>query len=295
MNHFEMYRLKTKHDPQNREQEALLKKVLDENIQVWTICDKEYPLLLKEGMGRKAPILFVRGKMPSNTIAAVVGTRGPTEPFLAVNRRIVQRLTENGVSVLSGLAKGHDIHAHQHWLSLSMANKAKPVVVLPFLDPVYPFQHKRILEEMIQEGACVVAPVLLGSMSQIKPALVLRDHIQALLSHGVFPIEFGPTSGTLHCVVTALKNEIPVFTTKLNDSFVSEGLSALQCMSKKDLCLDKFAEHFQTFVQNYNQSFPLSFAIKSPDDMLLAIRHMRLRKINQQRDQLEVEHDENLF
>lgn len=270
--HFNFFELKRSLRPASKLEERLLSDYTSGNINIITLYDEEYPVALTQMSN--PPVLYIKGSIPNNLVAAVVGTRKPTDPFVALNRRLVLKLTEKNVSVLSGLAFGHDIIAHNHWLSLDFQNKPKPVVVLPFLDPVYPSKHQTVLDKLIEQGACVVAPIYDGSDANLKGSLIYRDSVQALLSHGVFPLEFGPTSGTLHCVSAALKHDVRLFSFKF--PHYSQGVEILQTTQRQNV--ESFSSVFRNTYGEYMGSFPLSYAISKPDDLDMAIKFMRSYK-----------------
>jgi predicted Rossmann fold nucleotide-binding protein DprA/Smf involved in DNA uptake len=272
LKHLNLFELKRSLRPDSKLEELLLSDYTAGNVNILTLYDEDYPVALTQMSS--PPVLYIKGSIPNNLIAAVVGTRNPTDPFIALNRRLVLKLTEKNVSVLSGLALGHDIIAHSHWLSLDIPNKPKPVVVLPFLNPVYPSSHSSIFEQLIEQGACVVAPIYDGSDANLKGSLIYRDSIQALLSHGVFPLEFGSTSGTLHCVSAALKHDVRLFSFKF--PHYSQGVEILQTTQRQNV--ESFSKVFQDAYGKYKGSFPLSYAISKSDDLDMAIKFMRSYK-----------------
>src|SRR5687768_1478291 len=76
--------------------------------------DGVYPALLKE-IPDPPPVLYVKGRLTEQDAGAVamVGTRRATVYGRDVAERLARDLAANGVSVVSGLAKGIDTHAHR--------------------------------------------------------------------------------------------------------------------------------------------------------------------------------------
>ena len=83
-------------------------------IQVLVWDDPEYPRRLKE-IDHPPPVLYFSGELGEADpgAVAVVGTRRVTAYGRQVTEEIGRELALNGVSVISGLARGIDALAHQ--------------------------------------------------------------------------------------------------------------------------------------------------------------------------------------
>src|SRR5438552_14723330 len=90
---------------------ARLKKL---GIRALTLLDDEYPELLKQ-VADPPPVLFLRGELTAadGQSVALVGTRRATSYGQAVAQRLARDLAAAGGTVVSGLAKGVDTHAHR--------------------------------------------------------------------------------------------------------------------------------------------------------------------------------------
>jgi len=78
---------------------------------VW-LSDPDYPALLKQihdPPGR----LYVNGQLPSDPMIAIVGSRHATPYGRRVAHRLARDLSDAGVIVVSGLARGIDAAAHR--------------------------------------------------------------------------------------------------------------------------------------------------------------------------------------
>ncbi|HRU95329.1 MAG TPA: DNA-processing protein DprA, partial [Anaerolineae bacterium] len=89
--------------------EQLQRKVEAAGVQALTWEEAAYPALLKQ-LVDAPPVLFVKGELtPSDEWAvALVGTRKPTAYGREAARLLATELARNGVTVVSGLARGID-------------------------------------------------------------------------------------------------------------------------------------------------------------------------------------------
>ena len=83
------------------------------NIQILTWDDAGYPAHLKE-IDQPPPVLYLRGEITQEDAWAVgiVGTRAVTPYGRQVTEELATVLAQNGVTVVSGLARGVDAVAH---------------------------------------------------------------------------------------------------------------------------------------------------------------------------------------
>src|SRR5207247_2286662 len=103
-----LHRLRNKTTPEN-----VAARLMKLGIRALTLLDDEYPALLKQ-VADPPPVLFVRGRFTAadGVSVALVGTRRATSYGQAVAQRLAHDLADAGVTIVSGLAKGVDTHAH---------------------------------------------------------------------------------------------------------------------------------------------------------------------------------------
>jgi len=163
------------------------------NIQVLTWLDEAYPQRLKE-IEQPPPVLYLRGELlPEDTwTVAIVGTRRVTPYGRQVTEEIVSYLAANGVTVVSGLARGVDSIAHNAALKAGGRTLA---VLGSGVDRIYPPENRALAEQMIERGAVLsdYAPGTPPESSNFPP----RNRIISGLSMAVVVIEAGKTSGAL--------------------------------------------------------------------------------------------------
>ena len=173
--------------------EKVLEKVTAAGVKVYTWDDDLYPRRLKE-IATPPPVLFARGSInvEDDWAVSVVGTRRVTPYGRQVAGEIARFLAENGVTVVSGLARGVDAIAHQEALR---AGGRSIAVLGSGVDVIYPPEHRKLAEEIAGQGA-VISDYPLGTQpesSNFPP----RNRIIAGLSLATIVVEAGETSGAL--------------------------------------------------------------------------------------------------
>ena len=164
-----------------------------QKIRVITWQDETYPRRLKE-IDQPPPVLYCLGEyLPEDEWAvAIVGTRRISPYGRQVTEEIASHLARNGVTVVSGLARGVDGMAHQAALNAGGRTLA---VLGSGLNRVYPPEHRRLADQIIARGAllCDYPPGTPPEASNFPP----RNRIISGLSLAVVVVEAGETSGAL--------------------------------------------------------------------------------------------------
>src|SRR5512145_1686694 len=82
-------------------------KIQSQGIKILTWQDKEYPARLKE-IDQPPPVMYVRGEYLTDDLfaVAIVGTRRVTPYGRQVTEELASFLASNGITVVSGLARG---------------------------------------------------------------------------------------------------------------------------------------------------------------------------------------------
>jgi len=194
------------------------------NIQVLTWDDEAYPRRLKE-IDQPPPVLYLRGNLlPEDEWAvAIVGTRRVTAYGRQVAEEMASGLARNGVTVISGLARGVDSIAHQAALDAG----GRTIAVLGTgVDQIYPPENRRLAEQMLQQGA-LVSDYPLGTPPDginFPP----RNRIISGLALAVVVVEAGLTSGALITASFAAEQGRDVFAVPGNITAVqSQGTNRL--------------------------------------------------------------------
>ncbi|OQY37259.1 MAG: DNA-protecting protein DprA [Chloroflexota bacterium] len=187
--------------------EQVLQNIHRQKITALTWEDETYPARLKE-IPQSPPVLYVRGelKMEDEWAVAIVGTRRFTSYGGQVAERVAGMLARNGVTIVSGLARGVDAIAHRAALEAG----GRTVAVLGNgVDRIYPPEHRTLAQEIAQHGA-IVSDYPLGTPpdgSNFPP----RNRIISGLSKAVIVVEASQRSGALITANYAVEQGREVF------------------------------------------------------------------------------------
>lgn len=139
--------------------------------------------------------LFYKGRLPdgSRKTVAVAGARNVSYSGSVISCKLGRQLAENGIQVISGLARGVDVGAQKG--SLSIAGNSTFAVMGCGVDICYPRQN---IEEymLIQESGGIISEYPPG-MPPVAGNFPMRNRIISALSDGVLIIEAGEKSGSL--------------------------------------------------------------------------------------------------
>jgi DNA processing protein len=177
------------------------------NVQVITWDSPEYPDLLRQIHNHPA-VLFVRGQLiPEDEWAvAMVGTRKATVYGREVARRLASDLVHNGITVVSGLARGIDGASHRAALEAG----GRTIAVLGSgIDVIYPSDHRELANQIINNGA-LISEFPLGTKPEA-PNFPARNRIISGLSLGTVVVEAGWPSGAFITAELALDQNREVF------------------------------------------------------------------------------------
>ena len=162
-------------------------------ITVLIQTDENYPRRLQE-LEQPPPVLYMLGELTSEDewAVAVVGTRRVTAYGRQVAEDIAGTLARNGISVISGLARGIDSISHQAALH---AGGRTIAVMGSGLDRIYPPENRRLAEQIAAHGALIsdYPPGTPPEGSNFPP----RNRLISGLSLAVVIVEAGQTSGAL--------------------------------------------------------------------------------------------------
>jgi DNA processing protein len=182
-------------------------KISADGIQVLTWNDTAYPARLRE-IAQPPPVLYLRGDIVEEDAwaVAIVGTRRVTSYGRQVTEEVAAFLARNGVTVVSGLARGVDGIAHQAALKAG----GRTIAVLGSgVNRIYPPEHRTLAEQIALSGAVIsdYAPETPPEGSNFPP----RNRIISGLSLATIVIEAGETSGALITAEFALEQGREIF------------------------------------------------------------------------------------
>jgi DNA processing protein len=175
--------------------------------QLVTVLDDDYPATLRL-IFNLPPFLFVKGQLLGSDLrsVAVVGTRQATEDGLRRSTRMSRLLVENGVTVVSGLARGIDTAAHT--AALEAGGRTIAVVGTGILR-YYPAENRDLAERIASQGA--VVSQFWPDTSGASYTFPRRNVTMSGIAQGTVVIEASNTSGAKMQARLALEHGKKVF------------------------------------------------------------------------------------
>ncbi len=187
--------------------DELEQKLRIQGIQVLTWDDPAYPDRLRQ-ITQSPFVLYIKGDLLAEDAwaVAIVGTRRYSPYGRQVAENISHTLARNGITIISGLARGIDGIAHRTAIEAG----GRTIAVLGSgLDILYPPEHRALAEEISKAGA-LISDYPLGTPpdgSNFPP----RNRIISGLSKIIIVIEAGERSGALITATYAAEQGKEVF------------------------------------------------------------------------------------
>lgn len=201
-----------------------LKQIERYAVSVVTYRDSEYPRNLL-AIYDPPPVLYIRGKLEAgdDRAVAIVGSRMATRHGRTFTERLARDLAVQGVTVVSGMARGIDSAAHRG----ALLGRGRTVAVLGCgVDVTYPAESRGLMREIVSHGA-VISEFPMGTKPHASN-FPRRNRVISGLAAGVVVVEATRQSGALITVNYALEQGREVFAVPGNVSFPSsQGTSRL--------------------------------------------------------------------
>ena len=169
------------------------KYILKNDIKIINISDDNYPAKLKNIYAPPITI-FAKGDISllSSKAIAIVGSREPSKYGIYVAEKFSKELSKEGITIVSGLARGIDTFAHVGALS----SFGKTIAVLGSgIDVVYPKENAKYYKEISEKGL-IISEYIVGTAPESKN-FPQRNRIISGLSDGVLVVEARKNSGTM--------------------------------------------------------------------------------------------------
>jgi len=225
------------------------------DISVVTFDHDSYPKLL-QSIKHPPPVLYIKGSFVDEDYCsvAVVGTRRKTSYGKQVAIELSRFLASNGITVVSGMARGIDTIAHQSALD---AGGRTIAVFGSGLDVIYPPEN-RDLSERIRTHGVLVSEFYPGTQPEAVN-FPPRNRIISGLSKAVVIVEADEKSGALITAKFAVEQSRDVFAvpgsiyaprSRGTNRLISDGAAPLLNFNELLLALnmEQFAEF--RYVQN---------------------------------------------
>ena len=181
-------------DKSLKKAEEILKKTEEIGAKVIPFDSIYYPDVLR--FTENPPyLLYIRGEILNwdrLLMIGVVGTREATDYGIAATKRICEGLAANGVTIVSGMARGIDAIAARAAIDVG----GKTVAVLGCgIDMAYPEENRSLMNAIIKNGA-VISEYPPGELP-LKTHFPERNRIISGLSKGILVTEAPKKSGAL--------------------------------------------------------------------------------------------------
>ncbi len=187
--------------------EVTLNEYKKRQIKWVSILDQSYPEYLKHIYNPPA-LLFYQGDFTllNQKLLAIVGSRLTSSYGEKALALLLPELISNGITTVSGLAKGIDQKVHRRTIELGGRTIA---IIGTGLDEFYPFENEKLQKE-IAKNHLLISEYPLGT-KPLKQHFPMRNRIIAGLSLGTLVIEAKYRSGSLITANIALQEGREVF------------------------------------------------------------------------------------
>ncbi len=168
-------------------------------------CESDFPKGLA-ALDAPPPMISVLGHtvLLQREMIAMVGARNASALGRKLAQTLARDLSEAGLVVVSGMARGIDTAAHEGALA-----KGTVAVVAGGVDSIYPPENKPLYEKLIAEGA-IVSEMALGEAPQARH-FPRRNRLVSGMARGVVVVEAAEGSGSLITARLALEQNREVF------------------------------------------------------------------------------------
>lgn len=149
---------------ERRAADALIADAERRGVEVLSPFDPAFPDEL-----RRIPdpplALYIRGMLPRSVRVAVVGARQASDYGTSVARMIARHLTERGIAVVSGLARGCDTAAHEGAVAVTYRSSPSEIpgthpgvaILGSGVHRIYPPENGPLAGELLDRGGAVIS------------------------------------------------------------------------------------------------------------------------------------------
>ena len=256
---------------------------IENNIDILTLDDNEYPPLLAEIENPPSP-LFVKGNLQEcieKPLLTVVGTRKSTGYGESMTKKIVTGVCQCGIAIVCGIAGGIDTFAYE---SAIYAN-SNVIAVLPYGHLSTKGYSTKMFSDILVHGAIISE--YFPHKGSHKYAYHERNRILSGLSYGTLIVQAPQKSGALITANYALEQGRELFAIMANACPEFEGSNNLI----KDGCypvteytdiIQVYLPHFHTQINESGVSQENVFSLQQEltEDQLISYKRKHRKKLS---------------
>lgn len=233
-----------------------IKELKASGISLVCAFDPEFPEISPEIKTTEKPFLFAyQGDITLlsdiSRNVAVIGTLTPTEEIAERENKLVRKLTEKGLNIVSGLAKGCDTIAHETCLSCG----GKTIAFLPStLTSIYPKSNVKLAKQIVERDGLIITEYVNAPSTkyEIIKRFIDRDRLQAMFSSAIILTASNTKekgdSGSRHAMNKALeynRKRLVMYNEKtdsnnplleMNKKYMNKGAEILTAANVNKLC-----------------------------------------------------------
>lgn len=188
---------------------AITRRTRELGMRILTPAHSEWPQRLSQQQLQPL-VLFARGDVAALSVepaCAVVGSRTPTPYGVDAATDLCATLARTGTVLWSGLARGIDGIAHE---ACVQAGTPTIAVLAGALDEIYPPEHARLAEHIVEASGCLITELPPGRRAR-RGHFVRRNRLLAAGPPAVIVVEGSLASGALHTARFAAECSTEVF------------------------------------------------------------------------------------
>ena len=185
------------YNEQQENAERELDNLKENDIDLITYSDDDYPFLYKE-INDPPIFLYCKGNISLlnyKQSIAIVGTRECSELGRKIAFNTAEYFAGQKYNIVSGLAIGIDSAGHRG----ALESEGLTTAVLTDIHKIYPEENIQLANTILDTNGLLVAENAPGTFPH-RGLFVARDRLQSGLSLAVFPIETDVKGGTMHTV-----------------------------------------------------------------------------------------------
>ncbi len=231
------------------------------NVKILTPDSQEFPERFLE-ISAVPIVLYVKGNVEAlsdNVMAAVVGTREPTDYALKATYKLSYDLASAGTTIVSGCARGIDSHAH--WAALNSGGKTIAFLACG-LNVDYPYGQDVLKEKIIENGALVSEYAF-----DIRPEakhFYPRNRLMSALTLGTIVVQAPESSGALITAHHAIDQGKDVYVVP-DSMFNSKAVGSLALLKDSAFLITKANDFLMNYIHRYPEDIDLEKIVLRSD------------------------------